>query len=113
MDSSIFSGLFLIFVITILIVFAYYTTTIIGKKTSSLMKNRYVQVLERTSLGLNIYIQILKINRKIYIVMIQGKNMEILNVIDEDDWEYIANESKGLFVIKEKMPGFFKKKINK
>lgn len=108
--DSILSGLFLLFITVLIIFFAYYITTIIGKKTSILMENRYVQVLEKTSLGLNINIEIIKINKKIYIVATQGKTIELLDTINESEWEYINAQNNNLFTTKKKMPNILKNK---
>ncbi len=72
-----------------------------------------MKVLEKTSLGLNVNIEIIKINKKIYIVAIQGKTIELLDTINESEWEYIYAQNGNLFTIKKKMPNILKNKENK
>jgi len=56
--NSILTGFSLLLITIITIVFAYYITNIIGKKTKKLMDKRYTQILERTMIGLNTNITI-------------------------------------------------------
>lgn len=76
------------------IIFAYYTTVLIGRKMNRLLEGRYTQVLERTMIGIGMNVTILKINRKIYIVAIQGKTIRLLDVIEEDDWKFPDDKNK-------------------
>ena len=76
------------------IIFAYYTTALIGRKMNRLLEGRYTQVLERTMIGVGINVTILKINQKIYIVAIQGKTIRLLDVIEEDDWKFPDDKNK-------------------
>lgn len=109
MFNSILSTLLLISATILIIVFAYYTTIIIGKKTNKLMTGRYTEVLERTQIGINSNITILKINKKIYIISLQGKSMNTMDIIDENDWvmnnkseefPYVLSLNKNVFINK-------------
>lgn len=101
MDNPILSGFLLLVTIIIIIVFAYYVTTVVGKKTNKLFDGRYTQVIERTIIGLNISIIILKINQKIYIIALQGKTIKLLDILDEKDWRFLDNKNKTLFNTKD------------
>lgn len=111
--DSILSGLFLLIIIFVTIVFAYYITTIIGKKTKQLMQHRYTQVLERTIIGVNTNITIVKVNKKIYILALQGKSIQLLDVIDEEHWNFIENRSKDSSNIKLDINNILKGKMFK
>jgi len=76
------------------IIFAYYITLIIGKKTSKLMNNRHIKILERTTIGLNTNITIVKINKKVYIIALQGKNIQVIDAIDENNWDFSSVENQ-------------------
>lgn len=76
------------------IIFAYYITTMAGKKMNKLLKGKYTRVLERSIIGMGTNITILKINQKIYIVMVQGKSTNLLDIIEEDDWRFLDNKNK-------------------
>lgn len=93
MYKQLLSAFFLLIATITVIIFAYYTTLIIGKKTNQLLDNRYVEVLEKTNLGFNLTILILRIGEKIYIVGLQGKSMEVLDILNEEDWVY-SKDSK-------------------
>lgn len=97
MDNPILSGFLLLAAIVIIIVFAYYVTILVGKKTNKLFDGRYTQVIERAIIGLNISITILKINQKIYIIAVQGKTIKLLDILDEKDWRFSNNKNKTLF----------------
>lgn len=111
--DSVLSGLLLILITTLIIVFAYYMTNIVGKKTKKLMDGRYTQVLERTMIGLNTNITVLKINKKIYIIAMQGKTMEVLDTIDESLWDFKVEKEDGLINISEDITNYLKKKFSR
>jgi len=111
--NNILTGLFLLLTTIIIIIFAYYITLIIGKKTNKLMNGRYTQVLERTMIGLNTNITIIKINKKIYIIALQGKTMEVLDIIDESDWNFLTLENKNYFNFKNEINSIFQNKLFK
>ncbi|MFW5648403.1 MAG: flagellar biosynthetic protein FliO [Candidatus Alkaliphilus sp. MAG34] len=77
-----------------IIIFAYYITTMVGKKMNRLLEGRYTRVLERSIIGMGTNITILKINQKIYIIMMQGKSVNLLDVIEEDNWKFLNNKNK-------------------
>ncbi|NMA03881.1 MAG: hypothetical protein GX925_04150 [Clostridiales bacterium] len=77
-----------------IIIFAYYITTMVGKKMNRLLEGRYTRVLERSIIGMGTNITILKINQKIYIIMMQGKSVNLLDVIEEDNWKILNNKNK-------------------
>ncbi len=83
-----------------IIIFAYYTTVLIGRKMNRLLEGRYTQVLERTMIGVGMNVTILKINQKIYIVAIQGKTIRLLDVIEEDDWKFPNDKNRAQFNIR-------------
>lgn len=111
--NNILTGFFLLLATTIIIIFAYYITIIIGKKTKGLMSGRYTQVLERTMIGLNTNITIIKVNRKIYILALQGKTIKILDTIDELDWEPLTTENQNSFNLKHNINDIFKNRFSK
>lgn len=111
--NNTLSGFFLLIATIIIIVFAYYITIIIGKKTNKLMKGRYTQVLERTMIGLNTSITVLKINKKIYIIALQGKTIKLLDTIDESDWSFLTTGDENSFKIEEKINNLFKNRLSK
>jgi len=111
--NSILTGFFLLLITIITIVFAYYITNIIGKKTKKLMDKRYTQILERTMIGLNTNITIAKVNKKIYIIAMQGKTIEILDKIDESDWQFLTTEIQNSFSFKKEIDDIFKKRLFK
>lgn len=111
MENPILSGLILLLATIVTIVFAYYTTIIIGKKTNKLLDGRYTQILERTIIGLNTNITILKINQKIYIIALQGKSMELIDIIDEENWKFLNNKNENLFKIKDTNKDFLISKL--
>lgn len=94
MYKQILSLILLLAATIIVIIFAYYSTIIIGKKTNRLLDNKYTQVLERTMIGVNTNITILKINQKIYIVAMQGKTIQLLDIIEERDWLVVNDKNK-------------------
>jgi len=106
--NNIFTGLFLLLTTIIIIIFAYYITLIIGKKTNRLMNGRYTQILERTSIGLNTNITLIKVNKKIYIIALQGKTIEILDAIDESEWDFMRIENEKDFNFKNEINSIFK-----
>jgi len=111
--NSILTGLFLLLIVIITIAFAYYITLIIGKKTKKFMNGRYTQILERTVIGLNTNITIIKINKNIYIIAMQGKTIEVLDKIDESDWNVLANENQDYYNFKNEISDIFKKRLSK
>ncbi|MBU5677428.1 flagellar biosynthetic protein FliO [Alkaliphilus sp. MSJ-5] len=111
--NNTLSGLFLLIATVITIVFAYYITIIIGKKTNKLMKGRYTQVLERTMIGLNISITLVKINKKIYIIALQGKTIKLLDAIDESEWSFLTTGNENSFEINNRINNLFKNRLFK
>ncbi len=97
MYKSIFSGFLLLVATIAVIILAYYVTIVIGKKTNKLLDGRYTQILERTMIGLNINITILKINQKIYIIAMQGRTIKLLDIIDENDWKFLNGKKETQF----------------
>lgn len=71
----------------IVIFLAYYTTIFIAKKSTNMLKNKHAKVIERTNLGLNLSILVIQIHNKIYILLQYYKEVELLDVIDENQWE--------------------------
>lgn len=78
--------LFSIAAVIIVVIIAYYTTLIIAKKTNRLMKNKHSKVLEKTALGLNMSIIVIQVNNKVYILLQHYKEIELLDVVDEQNW---------------------------
>lgn len=77
---------FSIFVVVIIIVLAYYATFFVAKKSNSLLKNRHAKVLEKTTIGLNLNVIVIQINNKVYILVQHYKDIELLDVIDHEEW---------------------------
>ena len=92
MYKSMLHGFLFLLATTIVIILAYYATVIIGKKANKLLDNRYTKVLEKTTIGANTSIMILKINQRIYIIVMQGKTIRLLDIIDEEDWKFLDND---------------------
>ena len=111
--DNIITGFFLLLVTIAIVIFAYYMTIIVGKKTKKLMDGRYTQVLERTMIDFNTSITVLKVNKKIYIIAMQGKVIEVLDKIDESDWDFILLNKENSLDIQENMGNFFKSKLAK
>lgn len=86
MPADFYSIVMLLFAIGLVVVMAFATTYIIGKKSNAIMRNPGVKVLERASIGLQISIYILLINGKVYILAIQNKSTQLLDVIDAKEW---------------------------
>lgn len=75
---------------------AFGTTYFIGKKTNSLMRSSTVKVLERASIGLQLNINVVLINGRVYILAIQNKTTQVLDIVDEREWyERKTNINKG------------------
>ncbi len=86
MPEDIYSIVMLLFAIGLVVVMAFATTYIIGKKSNSIMRNPGIKVLERASVGFQINIYVLLINGKVYILSIQNKSTQLLDVIDAKEW---------------------------
>lgn len=87
-----FLNIFLLLATSIFVIaLAYYATAIIGQKTKNLLKNKNIQVLERTSISFNLNIVVVKVNKKIYILAIQNKEPVLLDTIDETEWKFQDN----------------------
>lgn len=95
--NNLINGIFLLLTTIIIIVFAYYATNIIGKKTKNFINGRYTQILEKTNIGFNTNITILKVNKKIYVLALQMKTVDVIDIIDEKDWNYIEMENNNYF----------------
>lgn len=86
MIKEIYSIIMLLFAIGLVVVMAFATTYFIGKKSNSLLRNPSIQIIEKASIGLQINIYVVLINGKVYILSIQNKNTQVLDVIDAKDW---------------------------
>lgn len=106
MYKQIFSVFLLLAAAVTIIIFAYYVTITIGKRMNKLLEGRHTQVLERSIIGIGANITILKINQKIYIVMMQGKTIKLLDIIEENDWRSLNNKNKTRFNIQNTNNGF-------
>lgn len=94
MCKQVLSVFLLSAAVVVIIILAYYVTIITGKRMNKLLEGRYTQILERTMIGIGTNITILKIERKIYIIAIQGKIIKLLDVIEENDWVFSDNKNK-------------------
>lgn len=86
MISDIYSIIMLLIAIGLVVLMAFATTYFIGKKSNSFMRNSTIQVIERATIGLQVSINVVLINGKIYILAIQNKTTQVLDIVDAKEW---------------------------
>jgi|GEM_PF-4386817 len=84
--EEIYSIIMLLFAIGLVVMMAFVTTYFVGRKSNSFLRNPSIQVLERASIGFQISIYVVQINGKVYVLLIQNKNTQVLDVIDAKEW---------------------------
>lgn len=86
MLNQIYTMLLLLMAVALVIGLAYLTTLLIAKKSNTILHSRSIKVLERSGVGLNMNITVVQIANKVYLLVIQNKNVTLLDVISLDEW---------------------------
>lgn len=61
----------------------YYSTKWLSTKTSSAMKSRYINIIDKIMLGQNKFLAIAEISSKYYLLSITEKNIKIVKELDD------------------------------
>ncbi|SCY13801.1 flagellar biosynthetic protein FliO [Alkaliphilus peptidifermentans] len=86
MIKQIYTMLVLISAVGFVVLLAYGTTVLIGKKSGAFFQSSSVKVLERVPIGQQANITIIQIQKKVYILSMQSKNVEVIDVLDAEEW---------------------------
>lgn len=85
-------NIFTIMIMLIFVIFlSYYITMIIGKKSSFYFRGRATKILERSIISTNLSIIIIQVIDKVYILAVQNKNLEVIDVLDAKKWQEYTN----------------------
>jgi len=77
-DNSFLSIVFPLTVVVLVILAAYFTTKWIAKKQNSFTSGKIIKVLERVMLSKDVFIAIVKVDTKIYLMSISSGKTELL-----------------------------------
>lgn len=88
MGNGFSNAYYLVSVFLVIVIFflAYYATVFIAKKSNKYLQNKHIKVLEKTTLGLNLSILVIQIHNKVYVLLQYQKEIELLDVIDKEEW---------------------------
>ncbi len=68
------------------IVLCFYGTKLVGKRSKSFFKSKYMEIIDTVSLGTNIKLIIMKVNDKIYIMGVGNNGFTLIDKINEDEF---------------------------
>lgn len=90
-DEESFLKLFIKMILYLLIfiaviVLCFYGTKLVGKRSKSFFKSKYMEIIDTVSLGTNIKLIIMKVNDKIYIMGVGNNGFTLIDKINEDEF---------------------------
>ena len=78
--------IYTIAVVVFIIILAYISTRFLANKSNNFLRNKNAKIIERTTIGLNLSVLVVRINKRVYILLQHYKQLELLDVLDEDEW---------------------------
>lgn len=80
--ENLVGGIGFVLVFGSILFLAYVTTKYVGKKTNSVMKGKYVKVIETVSLGFDNRLYLVKVADEFILISSSGKNVQMLKTIE-------------------------------
>ncbi|WZL74855.1 flagellar biosynthetic protein FliO [Clostridiaceae bacterium 35-E11] len=80
-----------IFIFLIILVLAYYTTKIVGKKSNMYFGNKNLKIVERISLGMDKSIYIISICENYYLLAVTKQNIELIDKLNPESIKDFSN----------------------
>ena len=74
-----------ILVITFVIVLAIFSTRIFAKKSQRFIQSKHMKIIDVLSIGVNIKILMVEINKHIYVVVVTNNSVEIIEKMKKDE----------------------------
>jgi flagellar protein FliO/FliZ len=87
MENIVFQGLLFIIGFGAILFLAYITTRFIAGKSSSVMKGKYINIVETVSLGMDKRLYLVKVGGQFFIIASSGKTIQFLTSVDMSDFE--------------------------
>lgn len=84
-----------ILILVFIILFAFYGTKFVAKKSQRMFKSKYVQIIDSVNLGLNNKIILAKISNFIYVIAINNNQTILIDKIYVE--EFLKNQNKDTF----------------
>lgn len=89
--KDIFSLIFSIIGIIVVLFLTYYSTKWLSTKTNVAMKSKYMNIIDKIMLGQNKFLAIAEICNKYYLISITENNISIIKELE--DFKPLINES--------------------
>ena len=81
--KDIFSLIFSIIGIIVVLILTYYSTRWISTKSNLTMRSRYINIIDKIILGQNKFLAIAEICNKYYLISITEKNINIIKELED------------------------------
>lgn len=107
-ENIVFQGLLFIIGFGAILFLAYITTRFIAGKSSSVMKGKYINIVETVSLGMDKRLHLVKVGEQFFIIASSGKTIKFLTSVVLDDFERLdEDQAENIFSFK----NFFNKHL--
>ncbi len=94
MGDNLNSIIMLIIMVVVVIVMAYFATILIAKRTNHYYGKKTVKLLEKTVLSPGLNITIIQVIDRVYILAINNKKVELVDIIEYDKWADYKKEQE-------------------
>jgi flagellar protein FliO/FliZ len=91
-ENLVFQGLLFIIGFGAILFLAYITTRFIAGKSSSVMKGKYINIVETVSLGMDKRLHLVKVGEQFFIIASSGKTIKFLTNVVLEDFERLNEE---------------------
>lgn len=95
----IFRLIVYLFILILVIIIAIYGTRLISKSFKGIASSKYISLLDAINLPGGSRVVITKINKKIYILGINNANINLIDIIEEDEFDE-TSESFDNYLVK-------------
>ncbi|HBR31055.1 MAG: flagellar biosynthetic protein FliO [Eubacteriales bacterium] len=92
--KDFFDILLPLFVVVLVIIAAYLTTRWIAKKQNAYTSGKIITVLERVMLGRDVYIAVVKVDTKIYLMSISSGKVELLSELSSEVMDKYSSDGQ-------------------
>lgn len=87
-SKNLYSIMIIIIMMTFIVFMAYFATVFISKKTNIYFQDKSVKILERLVLANNLSVVAVQIIDQVYILAMNSKNIELLDIIEYEKWDH-------------------------
>lgn len=74
-----------------ILILAFYGTKLFAKRTKNLLRSKYIEIIDTISLDRNAKLIIAKISSNIYILSVTNNNVNVVDKIDEEEFDLKEN----------------------